>query len=349
MPIKGVTEILWLPRLGKIRLGVKEVSPKTGNPYPRAVEYFVCPLEVQKVFGERPKQLRIMLPTEDLNRFAQQWYKRYSSLRGLTCKGDGEACLMRLVDKKTGTFAHREAQDVEIQEGLPCPGEDCPEYQTKACRRVMNLMFLLPEVPGLGVWQIDSSSIYSILAINSGVELIRRAFKQVGRGMAMRELLLDLVPQEVAPDGKKKTVWVLRLGIAQTLAELMALPPVVEELALPYPKVPEPVGAEDLFPSDEENGQPAGPVVPPVPPVQAQPQAAEADPLFIIDGPGSSGWISFWNTMAEKEISAQKVYEALRVKSLKNDWMGKGRTLEEARQVIFKALGILPPEPKKLL
>ena len=342
MPIKGVTEIRRWSRLGKIRLGVKEVSPKTGNPYPRAVDYFVCPPEVQQVFGERPKQLRIMLPTEDPDRFAPQWYKRYSSLRGLTCKGDGEACLMRLVDKRTGTFAHREAQDVEIQEGLPCPGGDCPEYQAKACRRVMNLMFLLPEVPGLGIWQLDTSSFYTITAINSGVELIRKALGRV----AMVSLLLDIVPQEVAPNGKKKTVWVLRLGIAQTLAEIMALPPRTGELMLPHPEVPEPVGAEDLFPSDEENGQPAGPVVPPV---QAQPQAAEADPLFIIDGPGSAGWISFWNTMAENEISAQKVYEVLRVKSLRDDWVGKGRTLEQARQVIFGALGITPPETKRLL
>ena len=66
MSIKGVSDIRRLPRLGKIRLGIKETSSKTGNEYPKSVDYFVCPLEVQAVYGEKPRMLDIVFPAEDI-------------------------------------------------------------------------------------------------------------------------------------------------------------------------------------------------------------------------------------------------------------------------------------------
>jgi hypothetical protein len=66
MAIKGVTDVVRLPRLEKVRLGIKVQGDK--NPYPRPVDYFVCPPEVQKVYTEKPRELRIMFPTEDESR-----------------------------------------------------------------------------------------------------------------------------------------------------------------------------------------------------------------------------------------------------------------------------------------
>nr|MBC8477840.1 hypothetical protein [Dehalococcoidia bacterium] len=63
-PIKGISEIVRLPRLGKIRLGLREDTGK-GSIYPLPTDYFVCPEEVKRVFGEKPRELRIMFPTED--------------------------------------------------------------------------------------------------------------------------------------------------------------------------------------------------------------------------------------------------------------------------------------------
>ena len=42
MPIKGLSEQRRLPRLGKIRLGVKKKNQK-GIEYPASTDYFVCP------------------------------------------------------------------------------------------------------------------------------------------------------------------------------------------------------------------------------------------------------------------------------------------------------------------
>ena len=67
MPIKGVTDIVRMPRLGKIHLGVKVEGDR--STYPRAVDYFVCPPEVVAIHGEKPKELDVMFPNEDDERW----------------------------------------------------------------------------------------------------------------------------------------------------------------------------------------------------------------------------------------------------------------------------------------
>ena len=91
MPIKGLSEQRRIPRVGKIHLGVKKVSERTGKEYPSATEYFVVPPEVAAVHGEQPTELPIMIPVEDEEFWASQYYRAYSQTRGLTCKGDGGA------------------------------------------------------------------------------------------------------------------------------------------------------------------------------------------------------------------------------------------------------------------
>jgi len=212
MPIKGLSEKRRLPRLGKIHLGTRH--PEKG--YPIKTDYFVCPSEVQEVFGEKPKELRILIPLEDEEKWCSQYYRCYSKTRGLICKGDGETAL-RMVDTQSGAMADRDSKTVEMKE-IPCQGRECPDYKTK-CKEVMNLQFLLPEVPGLGIWQIDTSSINSIRNINSSAELIKAVYGRI----QMVPLLLTLEPKEVNnPDtGKKQMVYVLNLKTNATLIELM--------------------------------------------------------------------------------------------------------------------------------
>ena len=88
MPIKGLSEIRRLPRLGKIHLGERATSP-SGKEYPRATEHFVVPADVEEVYGPTPVALDVMFPVEDEEVFAAQFYRAYSRSRGLVCKGDG--------------------------------------------------------------------------------------------------------------------------------------------------------------------------------------------------------------------------------------------------------------------
>jgi len=240
MPIKGLSEQRRLPRLGKIRLGIKKRN-KNGVEYPSSTDYLVCPPEVQAVYGEKPKQLDVIIPVEDEEIWANQYYRQYSRSRGLICKGDGITC-RRMVDTQTGAIAGRETQSIIWQEGLPCTGKECPDYQSKACQEVMNLQFLLPKVDGLGVWQIDTGSINSIKNINSDAEMIRAMCNRV----SWIPLTLSLEPTEVnnPDDGKKKTVYCLRLrynGNAESLLKASEKPRLQVLLAAP---------AEDEAPED---------------------------------------------------------------------------------------------------
>jgi hypothetical protein len=154
MPIEGLTNIVRIPRLGKIRLGIKAKSNKKDSEYPKATDYFVVPNEVKEVYGDKPTELEIMFPVEDPEMFAQQWLRAYSMSQGLVCIGNGLEA-KRKVDVETGAMANHETNQWEWHQ-ITCESQECPEYQSKTCRRVMNLQFLLPEVPGLGVWQCMS-------------------------------------------------------------------------------------------------------------------------------------------------------------------------------------------------
>jgi len=218
-PIKGLSEQRRLPRLGKIHLGVKKTKKTNGKEveYPSATDYFVCPPDVVKVYGEKPQRLDVIIPVEDEEMWANQYYRRYSQTRGLVCKGDGETC-RRMVDKETGDIANRDSRAVVWIEDS-CKGRDCPDYQAKACQEVMNLQFLLPRVPGLGIWQIDTGSINSIRNINSCATMIRAVCERV----SWIPLVLTLEPTEVTnpDDGKKKIVRCLNLRSEKGLPELL--------------------------------------------------------------------------------------------------------------------------------
>jgi len=268
MPIKGISEVRRLPRLGKIHLGFKDPKKKGA---PTATDFFVCPPEVQEVFGKEPRELNICFPTDEEERFSSQYYRCYSQTQGLVCKGDGETCI-RMVDVETDALANRDSKKTELRE-LPCEGRECPYYE-KQCREVMNLQFLLPEVPGLGIWQIDTSSINSIRNINSAVDLIKRIHGRI----AMIPLSLTIEPQEVqTPEGKRRTVNVLYLRIKQTLIEMVQTVSTKKltagEVELPSPddEPPETVEEaesepsaqeEELFPEEkhEEEPEPEKPV-----------------------------------------------------------------------------------------
>jgi len=155
MPIKNLSEIRRLPRLGKIQLGIKK-KHASGSEYPSEVDYFVVPPEVEAIYGKESKELKIMFPVENQDVFFQQWLKSYG-FNLLKCKGDGQVALTW--DEEKGGMKE-----------IPCP---CEKIELGECKRVGILQFLLPDVPGAGVWQITTSSRNSIIDLNSGIDYIR--------------------------------------------------------------------------------------------------------------------------------------------------------------------------------
>lgn len=228
MPIKGLSDDLRIPRLGKIHLGYRDKE----RGFPVKTDYFVFPKEhsdystlcklygdydlTQNPNGKKPKELRILIPVEDEEQWATQYYKSYNLTRGLVCKGNGETAT-RMVDIKTGALPTKDTQTVSMAD-MACTGKACPEYKAKKCGETMNLKFILPEIPGIGVWQIDTGSINSILNINSCANVIKKAFGRI----SLIPLILSLEPIEVnnPESGKKQTVYVLNLRTNVTLTQL---------------------------------------------------------------------------------------------------------------------------------
>ncbi len=223
--VKDISFRRRMPRLGKIRLGVKAISKRTGNEYPKEVSYFVCPPEVRKIYGDKPTTLDIMFPINDPEVVFPQAYKHYGSSKGLKCIGNGETA-MEIGDD--GEFHQRE-----------CP---CEKLENKECGLRAHLMVILPKVDMGGVYQIDIGSYHSIVDINSGIDWIRSLMKEhLGLDtFALIPLVLRREPRETHHDNKKQIHYTLRLYgnfTAQQLNQLkddrrilepepIALPPV---------------------------------------------------------------------------------------------------------------------------
>ena len=201
MPIKNLSDYRRMPRLGKIRLGIiVENGPKR---YPKQTDYFVCPPEVQAIYGKEPKELDILIPSKELEAVFSQYYKMYGKSTGLKCRGDGER-------------AYRFDKDKDTWLPCDCLGKDCPDYQAKNCKERAHLMIMLPRVERVGCYQIDTSSINSIININSSLDLI----KAVTGRFHMIPCILSLKPREVQVKGVKKTVWCLGIELHMSLVEL---------------------------------------------------------------------------------------------------------------------------------
>ena len=223
--IHGFSEPKRIPRIGKIYLGVKREN-NGGKSFPSAVDYFVVRADggntsedaaraFHEVYGPEPREITIAFPSDHPENFMPQYLASYHGGGGrseLWCKGDGLKA--RRMDGQGGYVE------------MDCLYQDCPIYQQKKCKPLTRLLFLLPNVEGIGVWELDTTSYFSAQNLGSSVQLIR----QLTRGrIAMIPLQLRVIPQSVSPEGTMKTVYVLDLQLTNIkLMELLNRIPTLE-------------------------------------------------------------------------------------------------------------------------
>jgi hypothetical protein len=259
--IKGISDKRRLPRLGKIRLGIKKVSKKTGKEYPAEAPHFVCPPEVKRVYGEKPTELDIVFPVENPEVFFPQSYKAYGSDQRLKCKGDGETAIR--LNPETGELEERD-----------CP---CEWLEENKCSLRGHLMVLLPRVSMGGVYQIDTGSYNNIVNINSYIDYLKAL---VGR-VSLIPLKLRRVEQVVnSPEGKARKHYLLQLElpadfqmVAKMRQEKNYIPPAQQfELEAPKEEGPEPDTPIELVEEEEIEKVIEGEVV-----EESQPEAEVED------------------------------------------------------------------------
>jgi hypothetical protein len=142
----------------------------------------------------------------------------------------------------------------------------------------MSLMFILYKVPGMGVWQIDTSSVNSIININSCADYIRAVFGKI----SWIPLQLTIEPKEVQnpESGKRQTVYVLNLrnnmvllDMVETTKKFQAQLPDHNRLMLPAADDTD-VQVEELA----EDGQEPGDKIEEPPEPEPAPEIQEHDP-----------------------------------------------------------------------
>ena len=196
-----------LPRLGKIRLGIKKQNA-AGKEYPSETPYFVCTEEVRAVYGDEPTELDILLPSDDPTIIFPQSLRWYGQTAGLKCLGDGE----------TAERYNEQTKEWDAR-GCPCEhrkGDDNPKGE---CVPHASLMVLLPRVSLGGLYEIRTSSFNSIVDVNSGLDMVR--------GMAGRIMMVPIklrrVPRATQHEGKKKTHYTLFVGLDANINDLNKL------------------------------------------------------------------------------------------------------------------------------
>lgn len=270
--IPGITDRPRLPRLGKIRLGEKRQA-KSGKEYPAALDYFNfrdVP-ELEAVFGKGAKELYpVFIPVDEEDTWFVTSRAAYTRTGKFCQCHDGETALRvyKGLDEKTKqpldpqghAFLEQQRKPEDFPEvgeafDLPCPGEDCWYFQKAVCKNLGRLLFLVAKSPRFGVYEIATSSINSIRNVLSTA----RAIKATTGRLTGIPLALKLVPLQVQPDGKAKTVYVLELefrdgGLGRLLQ--MARRPAGQLMGAPEP-------ANDTTPDDlyPEGGEKLGRIV----------------------------------------------------------------------------------------
>lgn len=133
------------PRLGVIRLGVKERNA-AGREFPKEVEFFVLPPDLQESFEElgldpRPRAIEVSFPSDDIHAVFQTDFIRYDGPL-LAAKCDGETCT--LIDK-AGTTTTRACGR------KPEDAAECSACRAKALGR---LNVIVRHGKSMGVYQV---------------------------------------------------------------------------------------------------------------------------------------------------------------------------------------------------
>jgi hypothetical protein len=295
MPIDGLTDIDRPPRQGMIRLGIKKKTT-SGKEYPSEVDYFILDPETpdiqeqqriidlwSKAFGACPKSIEIVLLSSDINEAFPQNYKRYGKSTPLKCIGDGREAVV--TDKEYGKGLDQIGTDDRGFMKVRCNGRDCIYATTnekstaKECKATATLTVKIPQLGGLGVWQLTTGSFNSIVNINSS---IRDLVLTYGRAHGI-PLRLERRSQEMPYKGKKTTHYPLHINEAIGTAKAAeALQPSIDPDEAPpeildgdhEPEKPLMINCPPVIPEPLDDDVP--PFVPP-PDIKDVPEAKQED------------------------------------------------------------------------
>jgi hypothetical protein len=180
-----------IPIVGRIKIGEKRLSEKTGKEYPVSLDYFKCDSkycsEFYKVYEEKPSKIQIVFISDDISFVCPERYELRNSKGDLFGKGDGE------------NYAVWNAKEKIYQKFKLSEHTDLLERSSKAAaspkgwERVLTLRFLIPKVKGIvGLWQ------FSTKADKGSIDSLRDTFDFVmHQAGTVTRILFDLTVEKV--------------------------------------------------------------------------------------------------------------------------------------------------------
>lgn len=202
-----------LPRVGKLRLGIKKTSSNSGRAveYPSAVDYFVVNEDgatsrqaadsFHAIYGDEPRELDVTLPGATVADNLEGAWRSYGTggLLKRRCSGPGGECVVR------------GAEGVWVPGPCACQAEGIdPSDKKNHCQERFTFTVMLMRVQGVGVWQADTGSRMAAEGLAASLRMIE-SFRGHLQGA---EALLRIVPRQVSPGGVAKTVYIMELGSA---------------------------------------------------------------------------------------------------------------------------------------
>lgn len=192
-----------LPRVGKIRLGTAERGDD-GNVYrPKKADHFVVTADESGItspeaaqafrdrYGDRPTSIIAMLAGATPDDCLEGAWRQYGRNK-LKVRCDGTHASVR---RATGGFDEQPC--LCAAKGQTGDDRDCTLSYT--------MSLILPDVTGVGVWQLDTGSTISSRRMADFLLMMH----QLRGDLRLFEFALRLVAVKVQPEGKTQTVYVL--------------------------------------------------------------------------------------------------------------------------------------------
>jgi len=178
--IPGISDRGGLPRLGKIRLGMRDSG---GKGYPIEVKHFIVDpsdalpaamqanllTKIRERYGDEPLELgNVVFVSADRFEAFSENYEWWGGGRML-CQGNGETA--DRMDPDTGIWSPR---------ATCVKSNRCAQWASgKQCKMIARLRFILPDIDISGYWQLDTGSQYSAANIRDGINMLTTIYGRI--------------------------------------------------------------------------------------------------------------------------------------------------------------------------
>jgi hypothetical protein len=276
-------------KVGDIRLGRKvDVANRPGVTRPMETDYFVCPPEVEAVYGPEPIKLMVMFTSNEISESITRRFSLYGSNQRMKCYswdgGDAQVESTRGFVSRPCPQGALVAGDIDLSEAVQrCP-DICDGKGKQVCTDGMSIDVLLPEVIGknpdapVGTYRIRTRSYASMEGVLDGLDM---AQKLTGNILGMK-FWLTREPCKMRDPGdhsKTQTHYILRLApVASSVREAIGYNVLEPAEATQFlESQASPTNTKPILPQSQQKAI-EGPAETAKPPEKAKPAPKKANP-----------------------------------------------------------------------